>query len=171
MSTSKVIAVPDDFGDDETSLTRAEAALQMKLAGAPYDRIAETLDFVSPTEARKAVERCLARAADEFGDKDRLRSVLNKRMERLSQVCYLRSLDKSSPDQIAWMRTFLAYADRISKMNGLEATATTVVITPDYEEIVQWARHAYEQVSGEPIVIEAEIVEDEIEAEVERSDE
>lgn len=167
MSTGKVVSVPDSLGPDDNP-TRAEAALAFKLVGASYEDIAKNLDFVSPTEARLAVERALARAADEFGDKDRLRTVLNKRLDRIAQVCYARSLQKDNPDQIAWARTFLAYADRISKMNGLEATATTVVITPAYEEIEQWARKMYEQVSGEPIVVEAEIVEDEIEAEIER---
>lgn len=149
-------------GESDANITRAEAALAMRLAGASNADIAKELDFATPNDARQAYERALARAAKDYGDKERLRTVLNKQMERLMLVCYRRALNPNSPDQVTWARTFLAFADRTSKMNGLEQQNTNVIITPAYEEIVTWARKMHEEVSGHPIEIEADILSDEI---------
>lgn len=140
---------------------RAAAALRLKLMGASFADIAQTLDFASPTSAQRAVEQALARSADDYQDKERLRALLNARMERVMEVCFARALAKNNPDQIAYMRTLAVYIDRVSKMNGLEQ-ANTVVVTPGFEEVYAWARQFHETVSAEPLVLEAEIVEGDI---------
>lgn len=141
--------------------TRAAAALRLKLMGASFEDIAQALDFANATSAQRAVEQALARSADEYGDKERLRNLLNARMERVMEVCFARALAKNNPDQVAYMRTLAVYIDRMSKMNGLEQAAT-VVITPGFEEIYTWAKKFHETVSAEPLVLEAEIVEEDI---------
>ena len=87
-------------GESDANITRAEAALAMRLAGASNADIAKELDFATPNDARQAYERALARAAKDYGDKERLRTVLNKQMERLMLDCYRRALNPNSPDQV-----------------------------------------------------------------------
>ena len=140
--------------------TRPEAAVALKLAGASYETIAERLDFPSVADARHSVEKALADSASEYSDRDRLRLIMNRQMDRIMSKCFQESM-RNGPDSMMWAKTWLSFSDRKSRLNGLDAPVEVhTTITPAYDEIMAWASNFAAQVAGKEIVIEADIFDD-----------
>ena len=119
---------------DKGSTNRAEAAVAMRIAGAAYSEIARTLDFTSAHQARMSVEATLAATAG-GNDREQLRFVEARRLERLLRSLWRKALDENHDEHLAAIRTALAVIDRHARLYGLDAPAEMVVYSPSREEI------------------------------------
>ena len=145
---------------------RDKSAVNLKLAGASYQEIADTLELRSAVEAKRIVERTLA-ATHSPDDWQTLRMVAAARAEEM----FKRSLAMASADylvledgervpnteKLRWHQQ--ASADLMNHVQITGAKAPTKIeITPDearMEEIVSEMLRR----SGEENVIEAEVIE------------
>lgn len=116
---------------------KANAAIQMKAAGAEWSEIAEVLGYPTGRHALVAVENALERELNET-DKTFLRSLTSKRLERLIRSVWPKALDETSPEQmVAVGRARELIADH-RKLFGLDAPTEVSVHTPDSAEIQSW---------------------------------
>lgn len=141
---------------------RQEAAVALRIAGATYSEIARTLQYTSVSHAREAVERALAQAVGD-DDRERMRFIEGRRLERLLRGLWSKATDESSDEQLAAARTALAVIDRHAKLYGLDAPTVHAVYSPTATEMELWLSHIAEQVrEGQPE--EYDIIAGEIEA-------
>lgn len=119
--------------------TRAQAAVALRLAGAPYTDIAETLTYASATEARSAVEAILASTV-EAEDLEHTRIVLNKRLDRLLQSVWPRAVNDKDPKHLEYVRTVLQIEERRARLVGADAPTKHEVYTPTAEQITEQVR-------------------------------
>lgn len=114
--------------------TTARAAVALKLSGASYPEIADTLHYTSPTSARLAVEGLLAAAYDENTDYKSLRNVASARLEKLMKGLAGKAFNPKDPDHLAYARQFLSVVDRHIKLHGIDAPQVISMINPSAEE-------------------------------------
>lgn len=110
-----------DLNEVDKSATKAASALSLKLFGASYSDIARTLGYSSAYRARAAVERVLASQADSPEDRDKMRVLLTKRLERLLVSVMPKATDPNDPQHLAYQARALALIDREAKMHGVDA--------------------------------------------------
>lgn len=143
---------------------RVEAAVGMKAAGASYAEIARVLGYSSAHRARVAVERGLADVAGPE-DKQQLRFLTSRRLERLLRGLWNKATDENSPEHLAAARTALAVIDRHARLYGIDAPQEMVVYNPSGVEIDAWVSKMVAQVRPElpeeADIIDAEVVTDE----------
>lgn len=138
--------------------TKALAVVALKIAGASFDTIAKDQGYSSALAARQAYERILAETVDEEKDLPRARQLQNARLSRLLQSTWRKAIDDKHADHLAYVRTALAIIDRQNKMNGWDTpTQVNVAVTPQMEQIEAWAARMAAEVTGEEIVIEADL--------------
>jgi hypothetical protein len=127
---------------DEVALStkNAAAAVALRLAGANYTEIAETLGFHDAAVAQAAVERHLASiAADTSAEKrDELRATEGARIDRLIRSVWTKATTARDPEHLPAVRTALALIDRRIKLYGLDAPTTIAVYSPTTSEIDAW---------------------------------
>lgn len=113
---------------------RSQAATALRVHGAPYSEIANTLGFASAAEARREVEAVLASTVDETKDYLALRALEGLRLEGLYRAVAERALDGKDPDQLGFHRAAVSVLDRIIKLHGLDAPQRLELINPGAEE-------------------------------------
>lgn len=150
-----------DLTEKDKSQTTAQAALSLKLSGASYTQIAQMLDYSSAYRARSAVERVLASAADSAEDRDMMRELTKRRLDRLLQSVMGKAVDTSDPEHLAYNARALAIIDRSAKMYGLDAP-TQVQITPTHEKVQEYLQKFTEVVGADKDAEEADIMDAEI---------
>lgn len=146
---------------------RDRSAVNLKLDGASYTDIAETLDFDSPAAAKRAVERTLA-ATHSTEEWDTLRAMAAARAERLfarssamAGADYL--IDQETQEKIpnaeklAWHRQAGADLMNWVTITGAKA-ATKVEITPDEETFDRLVGQMVGRLGHEDI-LDAEVIE------------
>lgn len=154
-----------DLNEKDENPTTAQAALTLKLSGASYTQVANQLGYSSAYRARKAVERVLASASDSAEDRDIMRELTKRRLDRLLQSVMGKAVDPSDPEHLAYNARALAIIDRGAKVYGLDAP-TQVQVTPT-DERLQQVLELVKQTAGhdrdaqEADIVDAEIVEDE----------
>jgi hypothetical protein len=152
---------PDLDAPDRQS--RTAAAIALKIAGADYSEIAETLGYSSVTSARSAVERGLAATASEE-DRSNLRVISGRRLERLLRAIWVKATDPKHPEQLSAQRTALALIDRHIRLWGQDAPSEMVIYSPSKGEIEEWiAQMAHNVRAGLPQekdIIEGEVLDD-----------
>lgn len=135
---------------------RANAAVSLRIAGATYGEVAETLGYASATVARDAVEHSLAQRAGE-ADRDSLRRTEGARLDRLLRGVWRKATDDGHPEHLAAVRTALSIIDRHIRLFGADAPQEMVHYVPTPEQIDAWVGQA---AAGHlPQVVEAEVVE------------
>lgn len=143
---------------------KADAALQLKTAGATWTEIAQTLGYPTPRQAMLAVEKALVRQLNDEDDKAKMRAVSGARLERLLRGIWAKAIDPNSPEQMtAVSRCREIIADH-NKLYGLSAPTEVVVSTPTQTELEDWVlRMTAEMVPdmAEPDIWEGEVVSDE----------
>ena len=138
----------------------AQAAVALRLAGASYSEIAETLAYDSEEKARAAVERDLAaRAADaDPAKRELLRAQSAARLERLLRSVWGKAVDPNNAEQLPAVTKALTIIDRYSRLYGLDAPTEVTVYTPTTSEIDEWVAKVVG--SGAVLdVVEADILE------------
>lgn len=134
----------------------SRAATGLRLAGASWDEIAETLDFDSAAEARRAVMADLAVLGGDADGRSALRDVEGERLNRLLRSVWVKALDPQNPEHLQAVRTAVSLIDRRAKLYGLDAPDEIIVRTPTTAEIDRWVA---EVVAGSAQVVEGEVVE------------
>lgn len=151
------------LNDVDKSETKAQAAVTMALYGASYTDIAKTLNYSSAYRARMAVERVLASAADSPTDRDKMRQLIDKRLNRLLSSVMGKALDPNDPQHLAYNARALALVDRQAKLHGVDA-ATQVQFTASDQYIQEYVESLRPLASADRKAIEADIVDaDEVE--------
>lgn len=156
------------------SKTKAQGALALKLYGASYTTIAEQMGYSSAARARQAVERLLATSADSPEDRDKMRELVGRRLDRLLQSVMGKAIDPRERDHLAYNARALAIVDRQAKLWGVDAP-TQIQFTPTdhyIEEYVAKIRPlADADVAGEEAdifeaddIIDADVVDEDEEA-------
>lgn len=151
--------------DTPDNATRRQAAVRLKIAGASYSDIAEHLGYSTPATARRAVERGIADAAATTDDRERVRWLLDARLERLMAAVSPKA-HRDGPEQLDYAAAVLRIIDR--KMTLFQLGGTNVTITPSSERVREVVAHltaladrgdAQEaDIMGAEDVVEAELV-------------
>lgn len=149
----------------ETTRRTGPAAVALRLAGASFNDIAEALGVADAHAARLMVEETLAVTAVDPQTREMMRAEMNLRLERLLRGVWAKATNPDHPEHIPSGKFALAVADRLIRLNGLDAPAEIVVHTPTMSEIDQWvASVTAEQVRAlrelEDTIVDGEVVED-----------
>lgn len=133
---------------------RANAAVSLRVAGATYGEIAETLGYQGAAAARDAVETSLSAKSSET-DRESLRRTEGARLDRLLRGVWRKATDDTHPEHLAAVGKALAIIDRHSRLFGADAPQEIIHYVPTQEQIDAWVA----QISAEhlPNVTEADI--------------
>jgi hypothetical protein len=145
------------LNDVDKSATKAEAAVTMAMYGASYTDIAKTLHYSSAYRARMAVERALASAANSPEDREKMRVLIDKRLNRLLAAHMPKALDPNDAQQLAHSARALAIIDRQAKLHGVDAP-TQVQFSPNDEYIAEFVESLRPMASRDNAAIEADIL-------------
>lgn len=126
--------------DVALSAKNAAGAVALRLAGANYAEIAETLGYHDAAVAQAAVENHLATiaAASTPEKREELRATEGARIERLLRSVWTKATTPRDPEHLPAVRTALALIDRRIKLYGLDAPTTIAVYSPTTSEIDAW---------------------------------
>jgi hypothetical protein len=116
---------------------RAQAAVALKVAGATYVEIADTLGYANAAQVVVAVEQELARSLTTT-DREQLREVNGRRLERLLRSVWGKAIDAENPEHLAAVRTGRELIDRYCRLYGLDAPTEIVVHSPTTAELERW---------------------------------
>lgn len=165
--------------EEPDRVSRQEAAVALRMEGAPYSEIATTLGYSSASQARQAVERSLAALANSPEDRDHLRFLEARRLERILRGIWRKATSETLTDEdgherpneehLAAARTALAVIDRHSRLYGLDAPQEMVIYNPTQIELQKWVEQVAANVrSAGPQ--EVDIISGEVISEVEDGD-
>jgi hypothetical protein len=140
---------------------KANAAVQMRLAGATWGEIAQALGYPTPRQALIATERALVKQLDNNEDREKMRKVAGARLERLLRSVWPKAIDPDSPDHLIAVGKARDLVDRHAKLYGLDAPTEVVVHTPTQTELESWVTRLL--ATSEPRVVGYDIVAGEIE--------
>jgi hypothetical protein len=163
--------ISDDTPQGNSEVARARdrkaaSAIQLRIAGASWDEVAEVLGFPTARAAIVATERALEKELQTTESQDAMRKMAGKRLDRLLRAVWGKALDPDHPEQLAAVRTAREIVGQHSKLFGLDAPTEHVIHSPSESEIAQWV--ASVTVQQRPQLEEADIFEmdDVIEGEV-----
>lgn len=153
-----------DLNEVDKSVTKAQAAVTLRLAGTGYTQIAKTLGYSSATRARSAVERALAASSDKAEDHSHMRELTDRRLNRLLQSVMGKAVDPKDPEHLSYNARALAIIDRQAKLHGVDAP-TKVQVTPTDQDIMRYIEavhplaRAHAELEEADILSEGEMVE------------
>jgi hypothetical protein len=143
---------------------RQKRAIALKLAGASYKSIAETLGYADSSGAQKAVSRGLKASLQENAGE--LRKIHYGRLEHLLMLVWPQ-VNNGDTNAI---HTGLAIMDRMERLYGLNAAEkldvsagpreTVIVADGDKEEYIESMRKAIEEEEADKNVKDAEVVDE-----------
>lgn len=116
---------------------KAGSAITLRLAGASYAEIAQTLEMASATEARIAVESGLAEQATS-AVRDTLRAEESARLLRLLRSVWPKATSPDDPEHLPAIKVAVGIIDRHIRLLGLDAPTEILVHNPTIAEIEAW---------------------------------
>lgn len=157
----------DDRGGSALARARdrkANAALQLRMAGAQWDEIAETLGYPTARAALVATERALEKEARAPETQALMREMISRRYERMTRSFFSRAINEQHPEQFTAAEMVRKLTGDYVKINGLAAPTEFVVHNPTQAEVEAWI--AQVTTSGvtdieEGDIFDVEVVEDE----------
>lgn len=129
------------------------AGLALRLAGASYAEIADTLALADAAEARDLVCNELAARDVDADERIALRAEEAARIERLLRGVWAKATNPHDPEHLPAARVALSMVDRHARLLGLDMPTEVVVYTPTTTEIETWVA---EMVSKSSSVIDVE---------------
>ena len=117
---------------------KANAAIQLKIAGASWDEIAEVVGFPTGRHAIVAVEKALEKQLKEEESQKAMRSMAGKRLERLLRGVWTKAIDPNNAEHLAAVDRARLLIDRHIKLYGLDAPTEYVVTSPSQVELENW---------------------------------
>jgi hypothetical protein len=143
---------------------KAKAALQLKMAGADWDEIAEVIGYPSPRQALVAVERALeAEIANDPEAQKRMRVLAGQRLDRLLRGVWAKAINPDNPEHLQAVTKARELIGQHTKLFGYEAPAEFIVHSPTMEELERWVSTVVQAKAPsveEYDIFEGEIVED-----------
>jgi hypothetical protein len=143
---------------------KGEAALSLKLAGATFEEICDTLGYRTTAACRRDIAIALAENVADV-DRETHRHLATMRLERLLRAIYPKAIDPKSPEQLPAGRLAKEYVHEIALLNGAQMPQEIVLHNPSNPELMAWiARMTVDQMpkvtEHNPFIIEGEIVEE-----------
>jgi hypothetical protein len=120
---------------------KANAAIQMRLAGATWDEVAEALGYPTPRQALVATEKALEKQLQDSGDREQMRRMAGARLDRMLRAVWTKAIDPQSPEQMAAQREARATIAQHAKLFGLDAPTEHVIHSPTRDELERWVSH------------------------------
>lgn len=142
---------------------KANAALQLRIAGASWEDVAQAIGYPTARAALVATEQALERELQDSSSKEMLRSMAGKRLERLLRAVWGKAIDPDNPEQLPAVQRARDLIDRHAKLFGLDAPTEVVVSSPTKAQLEAWVA----QVEDKPQIEEGDIFDAEV---VEESD-
>jgi hypothetical protein len=143
---------------------KANAAIQLRIAGADWNEIAQALGYPTARAALVATERALEKELHTEESQKAMRAMSGKRLERLLRGVWTKAIDPAHPEHLLAVDKARQLIDRHAKLYGLDAPTEFVVSNPAQQELEKWVasvistqRPALEEAD----IFDAEIVEDE----------
>ena len=146
---------------DITTDNRSQSALALRLSGASYTDIAKVCNYSSAFHARQAVEKVLAASADSPEDRDKMRVLTDRRLNRLLQSVMGKAVDPKDPNHLAYNARALALIDRTAKLWGVDAPVQ-VAVSPADSYIHEYAQMLLGKMDADKDAVEANILEADI---------
>lgn len=129
----------DDKAVARKSKLTVKSMLTPWMAGASYSELADLFELPSAAAARHAIERALAEAApDGPNDRSMLVSKVSMTLDMCMRAVMPKAIDKSNPDQRAYLDSVLKIVDRKVALHGLNAPAALVLATPGGDELQEF---------------------------------
>lgn len=118
----------------------SSAALALRVAGASYEEIVQTLGLPSVEDARLLVERDLASRADDVDPEQRRtqRALAVARLERLMRSVAGKATNPTDPEHLPAVRQMTQLIDRHARLLGLDAPVEVAVYSPSAMELEAW---------------------------------
>jgi len=135
------------------------AAVALRLAGATYSEIAETLTFTTADAARIAVESELANITVNGEARDTLRELESARLERLLRSVWSKATNPDHPEHLASVKVAHSIVDRHIRLYGLDAPTEIAIHSPTQSEIDAWVAQVSSSAHTQLAVLEANVVE------------
>jgi hypothetical protein len=123
---------------DEIARRPGRAGLALRLAGASYAEIADTLALADAAAARDLVVTELAARDTDPDQRNALRVEEEARILRLLRGVWGKATDPTHPEHLPAARIALSMVDRHAKLMGLDMPTEVVVYTPTTTEIETW---------------------------------
>lgn len=142
---------------EDRSETKAEAAVALLVYGASYTEIKNRLNYSSAYRARMACERALAASADSEEDRDKMRILIGKRLNRLLASHMAKAVDITDPQQLAYSARVLAIIDRQAKLYGVDAP-TQIQVSASDQHIQEFIEYLMPETRKDQQAIEADIM-------------
>lgn len=138
---------------------KANAALQLAVAGTDWEDIAKALGFPTARAARVATETALEKELRSHS-KEFLRQIASKRLERLLRAAWPKAINGDSPEQLPAIGKAREVIADFRKLHGLDAPMEVAFYSPAEGEIEQWV--ASQIIKDAPALEEADIFEGEV---------
>ena len=143
---------------------KANAAIQLRIAGANWDEIAQALGFPTARHALVATEKALEKELKTEENQTAMRSMAGKRLERLLRGVWTKAIDDKHPEHLIAVDKARLLIDRHAKLYGLDAPTEVVVTNPAQSELEKWVstviKESRPQVE-EADIFDVEVIEDE----------
>lgn len=143
---------------------KANAAIQLRIAGASWAEVAEALGYPTPRAALVATERALENELRTEENKANMRSMAGKRLERMLRGVWSKAIDPDNPEHLLAVDKARLIIDRHAKLYGLDAPTEVVVTNPAQQELEQWVSEVIKSKApqlDEADIFDAEWTEDE----------
>jgi hypothetical protein len=147
---------------------KANAAVQLRIAGASWTQIADILGYPTARAAFVAFEKAMERELHTEQSQNRLRDLAGRRLDSLLRSVWGKASNAEHPEHLAAVGRARDIVDRQIKLYGLDAPAEVVIHSPSQAELDQWvARVVQTEVPAleEANIFDAEILEYEEEGE------
>ena len=142
---------------------KANAAIQLKIAGASWDEIAEVVGFPSGRAALVATERALEKELQTEESQKHMRSLAGRRLERLLRGVWTKAIDPNNPEHLQAVDRARLIIDRHAKLYGLDAPTEFVVTNPSQTELESWVAKVIRESSNdleEPDIFDVDFYEE-----------
>lgn len=118
---------------------KADAGLSLRLAGASWAEIAQTVGYPTPRAALIAVEKALVKQLnDDPQAKEKMRAIAGQRLERLLRGVWGKAINDQDPEHLAAVSRARELIGQHTKLFGLEAPTEVVVHSPTQSELEAW---------------------------------
>jgi hypothetical protein len=135
---------------------KANAALQLRIAGADWEMIAEAIGYPTARHALIALESALEKEMREEGQsKEAMRAMSGKRLDRLLRSVWPKAINPEHPEHLIAMTKAREIVITHNKLFGLDAPTEMVVHSPDANELERWVATVVN--TGRPQLEEADI--------------
>lgn len=142
---------------------KANSALQMRVAGASWDEIAEVIGYPTARAALVATEKALEKELQAPESQQFMRQMAGRRLDRVLRSVYANAINPDHPDHLAYVDRVRQLVNEYSKLMGLNAPQEYIVSSPAQQELERWVARVT-QVSmptvEEDDIFDAEVVED-----------